>query len=340
MISRRALFSLDFERPPRADAALVRVHRTAMACRVEVAMAEQDAGHVTAARAALNEADRIEALLTVFRDTSELARINQEAALPGGAAAIDADVYALLRKCVQLHHDTGGAFDITSTPLSRCWGFLHRQGRVPVDAEIAAARELVGMTRVAFDAPARGVRFERMGMQLNLNAIGKGYTLDCMARHLRDAGVRHALLSAGSSSIRALGGRGDGWSIEGRSPLVARGRIARLHLRDGALGTSGPGEQFVIADGIRYGHVIDPRSGQPARGVLSASVAAADAATADALSTAFFVGGCVTAESYCATHPDTLALLTLDDAEQRTVLFGSNEHVRGLEVVVPEHVST
>ena len=335
MISRRALFSLDFERPRSAGVALLRVHRTVMACRVEVAMAESDAEYLPAARSALNEAERIEALLTVFRDTSELARINRTAALPGGTCDVDAAVYALLQRCARLHHDTDGAFDITSTPLSRCWGFLHRQGRVPLPADVDAARELVGMPRVLFDDKERGVRFERAGMQLNLNAIGKGYALVCMGRGLREAGVRHALISAGSSSILAIGGRGGDWSIEVRSPLVARRRIARLQLRNGALGTSGPGEQFVIADGVRYGHVIDPRRGHPARGVLSASVAVADAATADALSTAFLVGGCAVADAYCATHPDTLALLTLDDEAQRTVVFGSSEHVRCLE-----HVST
>jgi len=303
-----------------------------MACRVEVSMAEQDAAHVAAARVALNEADRVEALLTVFRDTSELARINREGALDGGASDIDTAVYTLLRTCARLHQETDGAFDITSTPLSRCWGFLQRQGLVPQDADIAAARQLVGMARVSFDDEARGVRFDQAGMQLNLNAIGKGYALDCMAEMLRGDGVRHALLSAGSSSILAIGGRGDQWVVDIRSPLVSRGRLARVQLRNGALGTSGPGEQFVIADGRRYGHVIDPRSGQPAHGILSASVVSSDAATADALSTAFLVGGCAIAEAYCGTHADTLALLTLDDEEQRTVTFGSSERVRGLEL--------
>jgi len=332
LISRRALFSLDFERPRSAGGALLRVHRTVMACRVEVALAEQDAGNLPAARSALNEAERIEALLTVFRDTSELARINRTAALPCGAGDVDPAVYGLLQRCARLHDETNGAFDITSTPLSRCWGFLQRQGRVPPQGDVDAARELVGMTRVLLDESARTVRFERDGMQLNLNAMGKGYALDCMGRTLRDAGVRHALLSAGSSSVLAVGGRDGNWSVDLRSPLVTRGRIARLQLRNGALGTSGPGEQFVIADGVRYGHVVDPRNGRPARGVLSASAAVGDAATADALSTAFLVGGCAVAEAYCAAHPGTLALLTLDDEPQRTVTFGSSECVRSIEI--------
>lgn len=320
MITRRALFSLDFDRPPHPAGALLRVHRTAMACRVEVALAEEDARDVAAARTALDEADRVERLLTVFRESSELSRVNREA--PEGAEAVDAEVYALLRRCQHLHAETGGALDITSTPLSRCWGFLARKGQVPLDADIETARALVGMRRVSFGDESRSIRFERAGMQLNLNAVGKGYALDRMARMLRKDGVRHALLSAGGSSVVAVGGRRGGWPIDIRSPLVSRSRIARLRLRGGALGTSGPGAQFVIADGTRYGHVIDPRTGRPARGVLSASVVAADGATADALSTAFFVGGCELAASYCGAHPDTLALLTLDDEDQRTRRFG------------------
>jgi len=321
VITRRALVSLQFERAPRAGAALTRVHRTAMACRIEVALSAQDAAGVPAAAIALDEADRVEALLTVFRESSELSRVNREAA--GTAFGVQPDVYALLRRCAQLHAATGGAFDITSTPLSRCWGFLARQGRVPPDSELQAARSRVGMTLVVFDDATRSVRFERAGVELNLGAAGKGYALDRMARMLHAGGMRHALLSAGSSSIVALGGRGAGWLVDVRSPLVARGLVARLRLHNAALGTSGPGEQFVIADGMRYGHVIDPRTGSPARGVLSATAIAADAATADALSTAFFVGGRELADHYCAANPGTTAILVLDDDAQTRVVIGN-----------------
>ena len=97
------------------------------------------------------------------------------------------------------------------------------------------------MRRVDFDDEARSIRFARAGMQLNLNAVGKGYALDRMARVLRKGGVRHALLSAGGSSVVAVGGRRGGWPIDIRSPLVSRSPVARLRLHDGALGTSGAG---------------------------------------------------------------------------------------------------
>jgi len=136
--------------------------------------------------------------------------------------------------------------------------------------------------------------------------------------------------------VRAVGGRGAGWTIDIRSPLVDRARLARLYLRDGALGTSGIGEQFVIdsktgADGAagsagagstRYGHVIDPRTGWPAQGVLSASVVTPNAARADALSTAFLVGGPELARQYCDDHPNTLALLVMDDGTASPQVWG------------------
>src|SRR5262249_35045213 len=136
-------------------------------------------------------------------------------------------------------------------------------------------------------------------------------------------GTRRALLSAGRSSVLALGGRGRGWPVDVRPALASR-TAGRLWIRDGAVGTSGAGEQFIEVDGIRYGHVIDPRSGRPASGVLGASVVTATAADADALSTAFLIGGPDLARRYCDAHPGTLALLVLDDPAETLVTIGRN----------------
>ena len=161
-----------------------------------------------------------------------------------------------------------------------------------------------------------------------MGAIGKGYALDRAGQSLRASGVRHALLSAGSSSVLAIGGHRGGWRIDLVSPQGQGRPIAELMLRDAALGTSGAGEQFFIADGRRFGHVIDPRTGWPARGILSATVVARDAARADALSTAFFVGGLDLAERYCASHEEVLALITPDDESGRPVVVGRHAGVR------------
>ena len=290
-----------------------------MACNFEITLDQDDAACVPAAQAALNAVDAIEAQLTVFRDTSAIAELNRRAG--SGDATCDANVFALLSRCRELSDDTDGAFDITSTPLSRCWGFLRREGRVPTDHEIERARAMVGIRKVWLDRDHSTVRFLEPGVELNLGAIGKGYALDRIAALLGDAGVEHALLSAGQSSVLAIGGRGRGWPIDIVSPRRV-GAIARVWLRDAALGTSGAGTQFAVVDGRRYGHVIDPRTGRPAEGMLSASVIGGSAADADALSTAFLVGGPLLAQRYCDDHPGVLVLLTREDDSSTTLVIG------------------
>jgi thiamine biosynthesis lipoprotein len=314
-ISRRSLLTLDVD-APRAGRWL-RVRRTLMACSFEITLPESAVG-VAAAREALDRADQLESQLTVFRATSEVSRVNAGA----GAApvAISEEVFALLARCRRLHDETDGAFDVTTTPLSRCWGFLARAPRVPSRRDIDAARLAVGMRQVRLDPATHAVSFARPGIELNFGSIGKGYALDCMGHTLRARGVARALVSAGGSSILAID-KHRTWTVDVTSPRLPR-PIATLRLSTGALGTSGAGEQFVIEDGQRYGHVIDPATGWPARGVLSASAVTRDAETADALSTAFLIGGPPAAERYCRTHPGTLAFITLDERPVRTCVFG------------------
>src|SRR4051794_9389521 len=173
ILTRRNFLSFDFG-DRRSDAGhWVRVPRMAMACRFEVMLASDDAGEMAAARDALDEADAIESVLTVFRDSSSVAEINRRAA--GEDVLVSPMMASLLARSAELHARTEGAFDITSTPLSRCWGFLRRAGRLPSDDEIAVAREVVGMGHVVLDAAARRVRFSREGIELNFGAIGKGF---------------------------------------------------------------------------------------------------------------------------------------------------------------------
>lgn len=318
--SRRAIFA---GIPLRARAETdfwIRVSRAAMACRFEVTLGSQDAGWVPAARAALDGVDALEEQLSLFRETSMVTELNRRAA--SEPVAVDDQLFALLSLCAALHHETRGAFDITSTPLSRCWGFLQREGRLPSPDAIVEAMSMVGLQHVQLDGRTRSVRFARAGVELNFGAIGKGYALDSVASGMRQAGVRHALLSAGRSSLLALGGRDGGWHVDIASPRADRA-LARVFLRNAAIGTSGAGEQFLMVDGVRYGHVLDPRTGWPAAGILSVTVVASTSALADALSTAFFVGGVRLAHEYCASHPEVMALVTPEGAP-RTLLIGNH----------------
>lgn len=318
-LTRRNFLSFDFGDRTRDPDHWVRIHRIAMACRFEVMLSSDDARDMAAARSALDEADDLEALLTAFRDGSVVSDLNHRAARE--EVTVGATVFGLLTRSSELHTRTGGAFDVTSTPLNRCWDFLQREGRVPTDQEIAAARTVVGMEHVLLNVRERGVRFAREGVELNFAALVKGFALDRMSELLRGRGAGRALLSAGHGSVLAVGGKGRGWPVDLRPRLASR-RVGRLWIKDGAVSTSGAGEDFTEIDGQRYGHVVDPRTGRLSEGVLGASVITGDAATADALSTAFLIGGPDLARGYCAANPNVLAVLVLDEPGEPADVFG------------------
>lgn len=302
----------------------VHVSRPAMACRFEVTLPAREREGVEAAREALDEVDRVEDLLTVFRETSEVSLVNRRAATE--AVRVSPQLFGLLRLCERLRRETGGAFDVTSGPLTRCWGFLGREGRLPCGREVEEARSRVGGDKLVLDEESRSVRFAREGVEINFGSIGKGYALDCAAPGVRRR-ARSALLSAGFSSMRAVGG-GDagqrGWVVGVRDPRRKDRRMAVLRLRDCAMSTSGSEEQFFEHEGRRYGHIIDPRTGYPAEGVAGVTVVAGSAAESDALATAFYVGGRALAEEYCANHAGVLALV-LESGAGRPSVLGGNE---------------
>ena len=272
------------------------VGREAMACRFEIVF---NAGEVPDATAiavdCLDLVDEIEDRITVYRDTSQLAHLNAAAA--DGWQPVEADLFALLLQARELHDRTAGAFDMAAGSLVRTWGFLRRQGRTPSVEELTRARESAGMQWVDLDEAGSRVRFTRPGVELNPGAIGKGWAIDRVMERLRDHGVHSALVHGGASSVRAIGTQGPSlpgrraWPVGVRHPLRPGRRLATVQLENRALGTSGSGTQFFIDRGRRLGHILDPRTGVPAEGVLSATVVAATAAEADCLSTALYVLG-------------------------------------------------
>lgn len=329
LLTRRDLVSLS--PPPRPREGLwLHLSREAMACRFELTVPEGIAAAAPLLRAALDEVDRIEAQLSVFRETSEIARLNREAA--AGPVVASPEVRALLALCAEISRATDGAFDVTAAPLSRCWGFASRRGRLPDPAAWAAARACVGWQGVALDDAAGTVRFARAGMALDLGSVGKGYALDRVAEALRAAGVRPALLSAGSSSVLALGAgaEGRGFRVGLRDPRDHARRLAIVSLRDRALGVSGIGEQSFEAEGRRWGHLFDPRTGEPVTGRLLSAVVAPTAAEADALATAFFAGGAALARRYVADDPRISALF-IEEGAVRPLVIGERRWWRVLD---------
>jgi thiamine biosynthesis lipoprotein len=300
------------------------VHRTAMACRFEVTLPIWEQAGVEVAQQALDEIDKLEDQLTIFRDSSEISYINRNAA--DQSIRIEQNLFSFLQACQQLYEETDGAFDITSAPLSRCWGFVRREGGIPETDELENALAKVGGAKVSLDSQSQSIRFAHTGVEINLGSIGKGYSLDRTAKTIRRR-IRTALLSAGSSSILAIGSgdRGhNGWKVGLRHPRDKEKRLGVLRLRDCAMATSGSDEQFFEHSGVRYGHIIDPRSGWPASQVSGVTVVAQSAAVADALATAFYVGGPELAERYCSSHADVLVVMLTSDSNQPVIFGDSN----------------
>lgn len=301
---------------PPAGYSLVRVSRRAMATTFEIALPFGTPNAIPAADAALDLIDRLEDQHTVYRDHSEVSRLNQT-----GFAAVEPELFDLLARCAGWTRETDGAFDIATGALIKAWGFYRREGRIPTPREQADAMSRTGMRHVVL---ANGsVRFRAAGLELNLGAVGKGYALDRAAELLRrDWGIRSALLHAGGSSVYALGTPPDdprGWPVGLLHPTLDRS-LGTIFLAHRGLGTSAATFQFFEYNGRKYGHVLDPRAGHPAAGTASSSVTAPTAAEADAMSTAAFVAGPALADLLTRTRPHLGAVVLADDARS-PVLF-------------------
>lgn len=304
----------------------IRVSRTAMACRFEAIVAPECKIAIGAAQEYLEAVNRVESILSLFRPESEVSVLNREAA--EHPVRVGPELFALLKFCERLHSEADGAFDVTSGALSKCWGFEDRRPSVPSSEALEKARESSGFHRILLEQDG-AVFFRSAGIRINFGGIGKGYALDEGSRKMRARGIATALLSAGNSSVLAMGSGPDGagWCVGLRHPIFKDQRIGTVQLRSCALGTSGQEEQFFEMDGRHYGHILDPRSGFPVRGVASATVLADSATQADALATTFFVGGVELAERYCSTHPGIVAIMLLESDLSRPIVIGSSDRV-------------
>ncbi len=238
-----------------------------------------------AAEEALDEVERLENLLSLYRPQTDIARLNAHAAT--GPVRVAPETFRLLERGFALSRQTEGAFDLTAGPLIRAWGFMSGNGSEPDPKALVAARECVGLERVELDAATFSVRFTRPGVMLDLGSLGKGYALDRAAELLREAGVSTALLHGGTSTVIGLGGPPDAGAWR-----VALPDGESVTLLDASLSVSaGWGKSFRDSTGRELGHVIDPRCGEPVVGARFAAVVTASATDSDALSTAALVVG-------------------------------------------------
>ncbi len=284
-----------------------------MATRFEIALPGGNPVSLRAAgEEALDEIDRLEAQLSLYRPGSELARLNREA--HERPVRVTPGLFRLLARALELSRATGGAFDITVAPLVRCWGFMGgaENGAVPEAAALEDARAKVGSQHVELDADKLTVHFARAGVMLDLGAIGKGHAVDRAAAVLRDAGVESALLHGGTSTSFALGRQPDGspWKVAIIAPNQNSSAppLAVVELKNESLSVSAVwGRSFRVGEKT-YGHIIDPRTGAPAEGARLTAVALPEATATDALSTALLTAPELM-ESLAEQHPRLRALV-------------------------------
>jgi len=235
------------------------------------------------------EVARLERMFSRHDETSDLSRLNRAAG--SGPIPVAAPLADLTELSIGYTALTRGAFDVTIGPLVALWLEAERAGKLPSAEALATARSRVGAAGVGVDRSASTVELRHSGAMLDLGGIAKGWTLDRLAEKLRDAGISRALLAFGQSSICALGKPvgWDGWGI--LLGDASGGFAGTAQLDDRSISVSGSLGQYAEIAGRRYGHVIDPRTGEPLTRARVAAALAADGARAEALSKALLILG-------------------------------------------------
>jgi len=263
---------------------------------------------------AFDEVDRIDRLMSHYKANSPLSRVNREAAQH--PVAVEPELFEFIVDAMRYHRESGGTFDITVGPLMKAWGFFRGDGRMPSEDELAAARRLVGGTHVTLDPVSRTIAFDEPGVELDLGGIAKGYAVDRVVELLKRRQIATALVSAGGSTIYGLGAPPStgGWQVELQDPIDSRKTAFAITLKDRALSVAGSSEKAFDVEGVRYSHIMDPRTGRPAQGVLSVAVLASSGTAGDALDNAFFVLGPERSRTYLHHLHDTEVIFFLPAA--------------------------
>ena len=287
----------------------IRLACHSMATRFELVMHGDDGARLRAAgEEAMREIERLNTKLSLYEPTGEVAHVNAKAA--SAPVRVSRELIELIQRSRRLSEETGGTFDITVAPLMRCWGFMRGSGEMPSPESLAEARARVGYDKVIVDEGESSVRFATEGVMLDFGSIGKGYGVEVAADCLREAGVKSALLHGGTSTVVAIGRppNADSWQIAIPHPLDAAEQpsgwiathnpapsemriVTRIPLKDEAMSVSAVWGKGFENKGRFYGHVIDPRTGEPTESALLAAIVMDSATDTDAWSTAALISG-------------------------------------------------
>lgn len=277
--------------PAPASSKTFRRARLAMGTALAISVcAETEARAGEALDAAFAEMDRLERILSTFREESETSNLNRGAG--GEFQAVSPELLDLLARSRAMATSSGGAFDVTVGPLVALWRRAAESGSLPAEQDLVAARNACGPTVVETDPEHGRVRLARAGAALDFGGIGKGYALDRAAVALEDHGGARALLDFGGQVLALDPPPGEaGWKVDLRDARDPQRIRSSLRLVRASISTTADYERGLVIAGKRFSHVVDPRTGRPVEGMLGASVVCATATEADALSTALYVLG-------------------------------------------------
>ena len=272
-----------------------------------------------AARAAFDDAfrelERLESLMSVWRAGSDIVKLNEAAGRQ--PVRVSQEVFDALRAAREFGDTTSGAFDVTFGALADIWKFDHDQdNRIPSPADIQKRLPLVGYKDLVLDAAARTAYLTRAGMRAHLGGIGKGYAVDRVAGVLKSRGLTSFMIQFGGDMYLAGMAGSRQWRVGIQDPRGEGNKsFAALELADSAVSTSGDYERFFLKDGVRYHHIMNPRTGQPARGSRSVTIVADTSTRADALSTGVFVMGPVEGMALIERLPNVEGVIVNDRNE-------------------------
>jgi FAD:protein FMN transferase len=259
--------------------------------------------------------DRLDSLMSVWRSGSDIVRLN--AAAGEHPVPVSPDVLDALRIAHEIGDWTGGKFDVTFGALSDLWRFDQDQDdRIPDREEVRRRLPLINYQDLILDERAGTAFLRRKGMRAHLGGIGKGYAVERSVKILRDRGLRDFMIQAGGDLY--VGGRkGDRpWRLGINDPRGPGGAsFATIELIDATFSTSGDYERFFIKDGVRYHHILDPDTGEPARGCRSVTIVADHPVLADGLSTGVFVLGPENGMALIERLPDVEGVIVTDKNE-------------------------
>ena len=269
--------------------------------------------------AAVDEINRLDALLSTGKKDSEIGQIN---ANNGGQLSEDGAI--LMERSLELYKSTNGAFDVAIYPVMKAWGFTDGNYQVPDADTLKATLELVDPSLIDYDKETSTVSFKKDGVQIDLGGIAKGYTSSRIMDIYKEKGVTSGLVNLGGNA-QVFGTKPDGslWHVAVQSPDSEDEYLGVLETKDKAIITSGGYERYFEKDGVTYHHIIDPSTGYPAdNGLISVTIVSADGTLADGLSTSLFVMGKDKATNYWKAHSDEFDMILLTDDEKLYVSEG------------------